>query len=273
MATNNGKKKGVLVDLTRCIGCRGCQVACKSWNDRKTGKTSLEHDGNFTNPKQLNSDTFTRIGFIEQDKDAQPVWSFIKSQCMHCDDPACLSACPVGAFSKTEQGAVVYNFGRCIGCRYCMVACPFNIPKYEWESTSPWIRKCTFCADRLAVDQVPACIKVCPTNVMFFGPLEEIKKEAEKRLKENPGKYVNHIYGKDEAGGTSWIYLSAVSFNEIGFDTRIPAKKLPDITWGMLSEIPVKVAALVVGLGLIAAFRNRGAGGDGSSESKQGKEK
>jgi len=272
MATNNGKKKGVLVDLTRCIGCRGCQVACKSWNERKTGKTALE--GNFTNPKQLNSDTFTRIGFIEQDKaDQQPVWSFIKSQCMHCEDPACLSACPVGAFSKTEQGAVVYNFGRCIGCRYCMVACPFNIPKYEWESTSPWIRKCTFCADRLADGKVPACIKVCPTTVMFFGPLDEVKKEAEKRLKENPGKYVNHIYGKEEAGGTSWMYLSAVPFSEIGFDTRIPGKKLPDITWGMLSEIPVKVGALVVGLGLIAAFRNRGADADKSSESKQEKEK
>jgi formate dehydrogenase iron-sulfur subunit len=192
---------------------------------------------------------------------------------MHCDDPACLSACPVGAFSKTEQGAVVYNFGRCIGCRYCMVACPFNIPKYEWESTSPWIRKCTFCADRLADGKVPACIKVCPTIVMFFGPLDEVKKEAEKRLKENPGKYVNHIYGKEEAGGTSWMYLSAFPFNEIGFDTSIPAKKLPDITWGMLSEIPGKVGTLVVGLGLIAAFRNRGANAEKSAESNQEKEK
>jgi formate dehydrogenase iron-sulfur subunit len=167
---------------------------------------------------------------------------------------------------------VVYNFGRCIGCRYCMVACPFNIPKYEWESTNPWIRKCTFCADRLADDKVPACIKVCPTNVMFFGPIEDVKKEAEKRLKENPGKYVNHIYGKEEAGGTSWMYLSAIPFDQLGFDTRIPAVKLPNLTWGMLSEIPVKVGALVLGLGLIAAFRNRGSSEE-SSESTHGKEK
>jgi formate dehydrogenase iron-sulfur subunit len=154
-----------------------------------------------------------------------------------------------------------------------MVACPFSIPKYEWESTSPWIRKCTFCADRMADDKVPACIKVCPTNVMFFGPLDEVKKEAEKRLKEYPGKYVAKIYGKDEAGGTSWMYISAVPFDQLGFNTKIPGMKLPDLTWGMLSEIPVKVGALVVGLSLIAAFRNRGANADESSESKQGKEK
>jgi formate dehydrogenase iron-sulfur subunit len=271
MATNNEKAKGVLVDLTRCIGCRGCQVACKSWNERKTGKTAL--GGNFTNPKQLNSDTYTRIGFIEQDKGGQPVWSFVKDQCMHCADPACLSACPVGAFTRTPEGAVNYTFEKCIGCRYCMVACPFSIPKYEWESTNPWIRKCTFCSDRIADGKIPACVKVCPTNVMLFGNREEILKEAEKRMKDSPGKYVNHIYGKEEAGGTSWVYLSAIPFDQLGFNTKIPAIKLPNLTWNMLGTIPAKVGALVVGLSLIAAFRNRGANADESSESKQGKEK
>jgi formate dehydrogenase iron-sulfur subunit len=266
MATENGKTKGVLVDLTRCIGCRGCQVACKSWNERSVKPTMLE--GNFTNPKQLNSECYTNIAYVEQDREALPVWSFIKSQCMHCKDPACLSACPVGAFSKTPEGAVVYNFGRCIGCRYCMVACPFSIPKYEWEKTSPWIRKCTFCSDRMADGMTPACIKVCPTQTMFFGPLDEVTKEAEKRIKENPGKYVDHIFGKDEAGGTQWVYLSAVPFEQIGFRTTIPDVKLPNLTWNMLGSIPAKVGALVVGLSLIAAFRNRG-----SSESSQGKEK
>jgi formate dehydrogenase iron-sulfur subunit len=271
MATNNEKLKGVLVDLTRCIGCRSCQVACKSWNDRSVNKTVL--DGTFTNPPELNSDTFTRISFIEQEKNNVPVWSFIKSQCMHCQDPACMSACPVGAFSRTAEGAVNYNFEKCIGCRYCMVACPFNIPKYEWQSTSPWIRKCTFCSDRLVAGKTPACIKVCPTQVMQFGQYDEIVKEAEKRLKENPGKYVDHIYGKEEAGGTSWIYLSAIPFEQLGFNTKIPNVKLPKLTWNMLSEIPVKVGALVVGLSLIAAFRNRGSNSQGSSESKNEKEK
>jgi formate dehydrogenase iron-sulfur subunit len=268
MATDTEKSKGVLVDLTRCIGCRGCQVACKSWNNRPVGKTTLA--GNFTNPKELNSDTYTRILFTEQDQmnELQPVWSFVKSQCMHCKDPACVSACPVGAFKKTEAGPVTYDFDRCIGCRYCMMACPFNVPKYEWQSLLPWVRKCTFCSDRIAKGMVPACVKVCPTNVMFFGSLDEVTKEAEKRQKDNPDKYVNHIYGKEEGGGTSWIYLSAVPFDQIGFSMKIPAVKLPNLTWNMLSEIPFKVGALVVGLGLIAAFRNRG-----SSESSEGKEK
>lgn len=270
MAINNEKSKGVLVDLTRCIGCRGCQVACKSWNERSVKDTEI--DGNFTNPKELNSECYTNIRYMEMEQENKPVWSFIKSQCMHCKDPACASACPVGAFTKTEQGAVVYNFERCIGCRYCMVACPFGIPKYEWEKTSPAIRKCTFCADRLSDGRSPACVKVCPTNVMFFGNLDEVTKEAEKRIKENPGKYVNHIYGKDEAGGTQWMYLSAVPFELLGFNTRIPGVKLPDLTWNMLGSIPYKVGALVVGLSLIAAFRNRGAKAE-DSESKQGKEK
>jgi formate dehydrogenase iron-sulfur subunit len=271
MTANNNKAKGVLVDMTQCIGCRGCQVACKSWNERKTGKTVMH--GDFTNPPQLNSDTYTRIGFVENGQTGKPVWSFVKNQCMHCQDPACLSACPVGAFSRTPEGAVNYTFEKCIGCRYCMVACPFNIPKYEWESTSPWIRKCTFCADRISEGMAPACIKTCPSGAMLFGGREDILKEAEKRIKNNPGKYVNHIYGKEEAGGTSWVYLSAVPFDQLGFNTKVPNAKLPDLTWNMLSDIPGKVGALVIGLGLIAAFRNRGASGDESSESKSGKEK
>ncbi|HEX9020170.1 MAG TPA: 4Fe-4S dicluster domain-containing protein [Nitrospirota bacterium] len=271
MTTNNPQSKGVLVDLTRCIGCRGCQVACKSWNERSVKKTIM--DGTFTNPPELNSECYTRILYTEQEKDNVPAWYFTKSQCMHCKDPACVSACPVGALRKTEQGAVVYAFERCIGCRYCMVACPFNIPKYEWEKTAPWIRKCTFCSERISAGKVPACIKVCPTQVMFFGNYDEVVQEAEKRLRDNPGKYVNHIYGKDEAGGTSWIYLSAVPFEQIGFNTKVPNVKLPALTWNMLGEIPVKVGALVVGLSLIAAFRNRGSGSAGSSETKHGKEK
>jgi formate dehydrogenase iron-sulfur subunit len=270
MATNNGKSKGVLVDLTRCIGCRGCQVACKAWNERSTRPTVMH--GTFTNPPELNSDTYTRISFVEHEKGDQPIWSFIKNQCMHCADPACVSACPVGALSKTAEGAVVYNFGRCIGCRYCMVACPFNIPKYEWESTSPWIRKCTFCADRLAQGLTPACIKVCPTNVMFFGELDDVKKEADKRLRDHPGNYVNHVFGMEEGGGTAWMYLSAIPFEQIGFNTKIPKVKLPNLTWNMLSEIPVKVGALVVVLGLIAAFRNRGVNAKEKAESTPGKE-
>ncbi len=244
MATNNGKQKGVLVDLTRCIGCRGCQVACKSWNDRSVVPT--KNVGTFTNPPQLNAETYTHIRYLEAEKEGQPVWSFVKDQCMHCKEPACASVCPVGALRKTAEGPVTYNFERCIGCRYCMLACPFYIPKYEWNKAVPWVRKCTFCSDRMADGKVPACIKVCPTNTMFYGTIDEVAGEAEKRMRDNPGKYVPHIYGKNEAGGTSWIYLSAIPFETLGFNTRIVNAPYPDMTWKYISKIPSVIGLVIV---------------------------
>ncbi|OGW28343.1 MAG: hypothetical protein A2X56_02885 [Nitrospirae bacterium GWC2_57_13] len=243
MANTNSISKGVLVDLTHCIGCRGCQVACKSWNERSVKETTMY--GNFTNPPELNSECYTNIRYIEQEKDSQPVWSFIKNQCLHCKNPACVSACPVKALRKTAAGPVTYDFSRCIGCRYCMLACPFYIPKYEWEKALPWVRKCTFCSERIKADMIPACVKVCPTKTMFYGNYEDVLKEANARLTKNPGKYVNHIYGKDEAGGTSWIYLSDVPFESLGFDMKIPAKELPDLTWAYITKIPVVIVGVL----------------------------
>jgi formate dehydrogenase iron-sulfur subunit len=151
-----------------------------------------------------------------------------------------------------------------------MIACPFNVPKYEWEGIIfPWVRKCTFCSDRIASQLIPACIKVCPTQTMFFGDYDDVLAEAQKRMKENPGKYIDHIYGKEEAGGTSWIYISAVPFEQLGFNMTIPTKKLPDNTWAMLREIPVKVVGFVTVLSLIAIFRNRGSNHDSESKHKE----
>jgi formate dehydrogenase iron-sulfur subunit len=249
-------KKSVLIDLTRCMGCRGCQVACKQWNERATRETSL--NGNFTNPKQMSSDCFTHIRFIENEKNGVPVWSFVKDQCLHCNVPACVSACPVEALKKTETGPVVYDYDRCIGCRYCMVACPFQIPKYEWDKILPWVQKCSFCSERIKDGLEPACIKVCPTETMFYGDRTTVLAEAEKRIKSNPAKYVQHIYGKDEAGGTSWMYISNVPFEKLGFKTNIPSTPLPSFTWSSLSTIPYKAPAIVAGLAAIAYFRNRG---------------
>ncbi len=239
----NDKPKGVLVDLTRCIGCRGCQVACKQWNERSVKKTALT--GNFTNPPELNSECYTNIKYVEQEKDGAPVWSFIKNQCLHCKNPACASVCPVEALKKTEAGPVVYRFERCIGCRYCMLACPFYVPKYEWEKAVPWVRKCTFCSERVANDLVPACIKVCPTQTMFYSDYDSVRAEAEKRLAQSPGKYINHIYGKDEAGGTSWIYISSVPFETLGFNMAIPAQVFPDLTWAYISKIPAVIGVVL----------------------------
>ena len=264
------KPKGVLVDLTRCIGCRGCQIACKQWNLRGVKHTVMS--GNFTNPPQLNSECYTNISYIEQDQPARPVWSFVKNQCMHCKNPACASACPVGALRKTKEGPVVYDFDRCIGCRYCMIACPFQIPKYEWEKTLPAIQKCTFCSERVANGLIPACVKVCPTQTMYFDDHDKVVAEAEKRLKNSPEKYINHIYGKEEAGGTSWLYLSSQPFEDIGFNTKVSKAELPDLTWASLSKIPTAVVGGVVVLSAIAYFRNRGSRQDGSGGSDSGKE-
>lgn len=248
--------KGVLIDLTRCTGCRGCQVACKEWNERKARKTRLA--GDFTSPAELSSDCYTHIRFHELDKDGMPAWSFVKDQCLHCKKPACASACPVGALTKTKAGPVVYHYERCIGCRYCMLACPFEIPKYEWENTFPWVQKCSFCSERIKDNMVPSCIKTCPTEAMYYGELDDIIKEAESRIAGNRTKYVDHIYGKEEAGGTSWIYISDVPFEKLGFNTRVSSVPLPEITWKSLSRIPSSVTGLVAILSLIAYFRNRG---------------
>jgi len=249
-------EKSVLVDLTRCTGCRGCQVACKQWNERQTRATSL--DGNFTNPKHMTSDCYTHIRFVEDEKDGVPVWTFVKDQCLHCKRPACASACPVGALKKSPEGPVTYSYDKCIGCRYCMVACPFQVPKYEWEKILPWVQKCSFCSERIADNLEPACIKTCPTETMLYGNYDQVLAEAERRVRSNPRKYVQHIYGKDEAGGTSWMYISGVPFEKLGFTMNLPQKALPDYTWETLSTIPGKFTGMVVALAAIAYFRNRG---------------
>ncbi|MCE5194695.1 MAG: 4Fe-4S dicluster domain-containing protein [Nitrospiraceae bacterium] len=249
-------KKGVLIDLTKCIGCRGCQVICKNWNNRAVKKTVLT--GNFTNPLEMNSETYTTVKFFEEEKENKMSWNFVKTQCMHCKDPACASACPVGAFTKDPRGPVTYNAEKCIGCRYCMMACPFGVPKYEWEKLFPVIQKCTFCVDRLDAGLIPSCAKTCTSKAIFFGDYDAIVAEAEKRIKDNPEKYVNHIYGKEEAGGTSWMYLSSVPFEQLGFKTNIPKRALPDLTWASLSKVPAAVGTLITVLSLVAYFRNRG---------------
>ena len=236
--------KSVLVDLTRCIGCRGCQTACKEWNEQPARKTVFK--GEYSNPVRLNSDTYTRIRFSEKDDKGRPVWSFIKEQCLHCVEPACASVCPVAALTKTPNGAVVYDYDRCIGCRYCMLACPFQIPTFEWESARPWVQKCSFCSERINDGLLPACVKVCPTTTMFYGERKEVLTEAQKRIADNPSKYVNHIYGEKEAGGTSWIYISNVPFNELGFRRNVPQIMLPDLTWSYIGKVPALFGVVLV---------------------------
>jgi formate dehydrogenase iron-sulfur subunit len=252
--------KSVLVDLTRCIGCRGCQVACKEWNERAARKTTFK--GDYTNPIRLSSDCYTRIRFEEKEEARGPVWSFVKEQCFHCKNPACVSVCPVAALTKSKNGPVVYAYDRCIGCRYCMLACPFQIPTYEWESARPWVQKCSFCSERIKDGMLPSCVKVCPTGTMFYGDDEVVMAEAKKRLKDNPGKYVQHIYGEKEAGGTAWMYISSIPFDELNFRKNVPQMVLPDLTWGYISKVPALFGVVFAAgmVGWVITRRNEAAG-------------
>jgi formate dehydrogenase iron-sulfur subunit len=205
----------MLSDLTKCVGCGWCQQACMEWNHLPAHQAS-QAEGDREDPC-LSADTWTLPELKEVEENGRPYQVFVKRQCMHCTDPACVSACPVGALQKLDSGAVVYDCTRCIGCRYCMVACPFGIPKFEWQEPLPRIRKCTFCVDRQAEGLEPACAAACPTGALTFGDRDALIAEAEARIQAEPDRYVNHIYGKDELGGTSWLYLSPVSFASLGF--------------------------------------------------------
>jgi len=234
----------VLVDLTRCIGCRACENACRV----RAGFDPLPPAaiGYGEGDRKL---TFRTRTFIDRQK--VPV----KRQCMHCLEPACVSVCPVAALEKTASGPVVYHENLCIGCRYCILACPFNVPKYEWDNAlMPRVGKCDFCADRLAKGQSPACVAACPTGTLKFGKRGELLQEAKARLDAQPGRYAA-IYGEDVVGGTSWIYLAATAPEELGFPVGLPKKPLPQLTWKAISKVPF----VVIGLGLIlsAAVRWR----------------
>jgi len=231
------KSVGVLIDLTRCIGCRKCEAACKEANDLPDG---------VGNPPHLSADTWTFVDFRDvptPSGEPQPV----KRQCMHCQDPACVSACPVAAMHKTPAGPVVYRPDRCIGCRYCMIACPFGVPRFKWGTALPVVGKCTMCINRLEAGQQPACVSACPTGALKFGERDALLAEARGRIQADPDRYVDHIYGETEVGGTSVLYLSGVPFEELGFRTDLPDEPLPALTWEVMSKIP----ALVVSLGAV----------------------
>ncbi len=245
---NNKKQNAFLIDMTKCTGCRGCQVACKQWNQLEAEETEFFSGEGYQNPPAMSEYTFTRIKFRDYQKNGQNEFAFYKEMCMHCDDPACASVCPVGAFEKTAEGPVIYKADRCIGCRFCMVACPFGVPKYEWSKGLPLVKKCTGCYSRIKEGMQPACATACPTAITY-GPREELIKIAEERMAKNPGKYVNKLYGKEEAGGTTVMYLTSLPFNELGFKP-VTLRPLPEYTWQALRFVPA--AFLTVGGSLSA---------------------
>jgi formate dehydrogenase iron-sulfur subunit len=247
--------KAMLIDTTRCIGCRACQVACKSWHDLP-GERSIFSE-TWSNPRYLDSKNYTRIIFREVAQPGKELnWYFISRRCMHCLDPACVSVCPVAALQKMANGPVVYDSERCIGCRYCMMACPFQIPKFQWESAVPLVRKCDFCADRIAIGLSPACSTVCPTGTLLYGERQELLNEGHRRIGAYPGKYYPEVYGEHIVGGTSKLYLTAVSFEALGLNHRGFRTDLGNVPYGVygrewMSKVPwvaLGVGGLAVGL-------------------------
>lgn len=219
-APADGEPCGVLADTTRCVGCRRCEKACNTINtDLPRRDAGFYADESVLQERRRMTDAeYTVVNRFENRADpSTPVHA--KFQCMHCRKAACVSACIVGALRRDESGAVRYDARKCIGCRYCMQACPFQVPAYEYNNAlTPQVRKCTLCYDaRVRKGEVPACVESCPMEVMNFGPRSAMLSLARDRMKSHPGRYVPHIYGEHEVGGTTWLYLSGIPFEDLGF--------------------------------------------------------
>ena len=222
-ASDATSPSGLLIDTTLCIGCGACALACAERNALpapEAGRTDAE----------LSDRALT----VVQSRGGR----FVRKLCMHCDEPTCASVCLVGAFRKTASGPVVYDESRCIGCRYCMQACPFSVPRYEWGEVLPRVRKCDLCAERLASGLPPACASACPTGATRFGERAALLGEARARIAANPGRYLPHVYGAEEAGGTSVLLLSDVPFGALGYPEDLPREALPALTWRVMSQVP-----------------------------------
>jgi len=227
--------KAVLVDTTKCVGCRACEAACAEANGLREPAMAGEEKV-FASRRVTDQRTFTVVNRYTDKAGSDE--TFVKTQCMHCVEPACASACLARALDKTPSGPVVYRSDRCLGCRYCMVACPFDVPKYEYESAAPFVRKCTFCAERQAQGLEPACTSVCPSGALTFGSRGALLEEAKHRIYREGSTYVPHIYGETEAGGTSWMYISDKPLEAIGFKDSIPHVAYSSLAQPALAAVP-----------------------------------
>jgi Fe-S-cluster-containing dehydrogenase component len=260
---------GLLTDLTACVGCRSCERACNEENKLPEPDKPFDDVSVFEQRRMPTQKAYTVVNRYENPKDKdKPIYR--KIQCNHCKEPACLTSCPIHAYSKTPEGAVKYDPDLCFGCRYCMTACPFYIPAYDyWSAFEPKIMKCTMCYHRITAGKPTACAEACPAGAITFGKREDLIKIARKRIEENPDKYVNYIYGEHEVGGTNWLYLSGVPFEQLDFPTNLPKKPLIEETKGFLSAVPVVLTAWPALFGTIyAALRHRE---DIEKEEKEGK--
>ena len=250
--------KGVLFDATRCIGCRKCEAACNQVNDLPEPDTSFEDLNVLQLDRRTTEEAYTIVNKYEVPGQGEPVYT--KFQCNHCQEPACASACFVKAFTKEPSGAVTYNADLCVGCRYCMIACPFNVPAYEYgEPVTPRVMKCHMCHPWISAGkrEIPGCVEACPKEALTYGTREGLLEIARNRISKQPDIYIDHVYGEKEMGGTSWMYISHVPFEEIGLREDLGTTSAPALTSGSLAAVPVVVAMWPVLLGGVYAINKR----------------
>ena len=225
---------GVLQDLTYCDGCRTCELTCAEYN----GLPEPEEDDEEILDKIIRPTSPTQWSVVNY-HETSAGGVYVKNQCMHCNTPACTSACLTKALYKTEEGAVIWREDKCMGCRFCMISCPFDVPKFEYDSANPKIQKCRMCWERQIEGEVPACVQECPSEALTFGKRSELLELARERIYQNPGEYVSHIYGEHEAGGTGWMYISPAPFDELGFRTDLGTTAYPEYSRSFLTSVPI----------------------------------
>ncbi|MFH1418163.1 MAG: 4Fe-4S dicluster domain-containing protein [Planctomycetota bacterium] len=227
----------ILTDTTLCTGCEACVAACKKEND--LGKDRMRRW-----KRKIDDLSSTRFTTIIR----RPGGHSVRQQCRHCKDPACVSACLVGALQKTDEGPVIYDADKCMGCRYCMMACPYGIPRYDWDKPVPYVRKCTMCYSRIQEGRQPACTEACPEGATIFGTRAEMLAVAHRRIKDNPGKYLNRVFGEHEVGGTSVFYISDIPLGFLGWKPDMGNEPLPTLTWASLTKVPPVIAGMAVAM-------------------------
>ncbi len=250
---------GILTDTTRCTGCEDCVKGCKTEN-------GLGEDKPRRWKRRIDDLSSTRYTTLVQ----KPGGRFVRRFCRHCLDPACASACIVGALRKTPEGAVIYDGDKCMGCRYCMMACPFGIPRYDWEAAVPYVRKCTFCHPRISKGKAPACVEACTYDATVFGERGALIEEAHRRIAAHPDRYVDQVFGETEVGGTSMIFISDISLDFLAWKPDLGDEPLPDRTWAALSKVPpivLGMGGLMAGIHWITARRAKVAGAEAADPS------
>ncbi len=239
--------KAILVDVTKCTGCEKCVTACIEANKLNPEKAELDR---LTSRDGLSDNRFLSLVQVAEGR-------FARKSCMHCVEPSCVSACLVGGMTKSPDGPVIYDPDKCIGCRYCMLACPFHIPRYEWDSTTPLVRKCTMCFERLENGQQPACVAACPNQALVFGERQSLLTQAKKHISRKPDTYIQHIWGEHEFGGTSVMYISDVDLTTLGWPEQ-DHPPIPSLTEPLVHKTPfigLTVAAGLLGINWIVRRR------------------